>query len=113
MLLLDEIRRRWPDTSLKVFIDASLPEQVEDREALEKAVREKVVMKVPARTVADGFFLQVVKEKKALLISNDTFKDWKQRDPWIEENIDFLRIGVVFDVEGVLFDPKIDELLKD
>ncbi len=111
-LLLSELNNIYQIKDIVTIIDASLIHQVDDPEELEKLIKSKMVLKAPANSDADGFLLQVTKEKKALLITNDSFKDWKEKDPWIKEHIDFFRVPFMFLGDSVRFDSKLEELLK-
>jgi len=37
-----------------------------------------------------------------LLLSNDTFQEWKAHDPWVAENIDFYRLSFLINQDSVL-----------
>jgi hypothetical protein len=39
---------------------------------------------------ADAYIIKHAKEKGAFIITKDTFKEWKEKDVWVKENIDNL-----------------------
>ena len=47
----------------------------------------------PAERPADINIINYVKMHHCLLVSNDNFREWKHQDSWIEDNLDFYRIG--------------------
>ena len=46
----------------------------------------------PAEKAADIFIIEYVKQNHCLLVSNDTYREWKNHDPWVAQNIDFYRL---------------------
>jgi Zc3h12a-like Ribonuclease NYN domain len=78
-----------------VISDASLKHKVidyEKKEALEKIATHLVA---PAGTAADVYLISYVKENYCLLVSNDTFKQYKLSDAWTALNIDFYRLTFI------------------
>ena len=59
-------------------------------------------LEAPRETAADVFLIQYVKKNHCLLISNDTFKEWKVQDAWTAENIDFYRLAFMIKGDQVL-----------
>ena len=92
---------------ISVFADASLRHKLEDKENLERLKNMCSYQEVPAETVADIFIIQYVKSKHCLVVSNDTFRDWKIHDPWVAENIDYYRLSFMIKNNEVLM-PDLD-----
>jgi len=83
---------------IAIISDASLRHAVEDKvnqDALEEMAN---YMEAPAKTSADQYLIHYVRHHHCLLITNDTFREWKIRDKWVAENIDFYRNS--FMIEG-------------
>jgi hypothetical protein len=77
---------------ITVIADASLRHKVADIDVLEKLQEETTYLISPKETSADMFIINYVKKHHCLVISNDTFRDWKILDPWVADNIDFYRL---------------------
>ena len=75
-----------------VIADSSLRHAVTDSHLYEKVKNSIKYMEAPSHTSADEFLIQKVKYENCYLVSNDTFKDWMFKDPWIANNIDRVRV---------------------
>jgi len=89
-------------TTISVIADASLRYKLGDMDKL-KELEKMVDYKIsPPETSADIFIINYVKSKHCLMVSNDTFKDWKIQDPWVANNIDFYRLSFMIKDNEVL-----------
>ncbi|MBM3434730.1 MAG: hypothetical protein FJY07_00770, partial [Bacteroidetes bacterium] len=79
-------------TEIYVIADSSLRHAVTDAHIYDKVKNSVKYLEAPSHTSADDFLLQKVKFENCYLISNDTFKDWMFKDPWIANNIDRVRV---------------------
>lgn len=68
-----------------MIVDAALRYKVDDPDQLEGLLNEQAVLQAPADTEADYFVLQTADEHDGLVVSNDSFKQWRDEFPWIEE----------------------------
>ncbi|MBN2694120.1 hypothetical protein JXR93_05615, partial [bacterium] len=75
---------------ITVIIDAALMHKVKDPEFYKEF--EDIIHKAPAKIEADYFIIDFARKGSGLIITNDQFKDWKERDSWIQENIDSMLI---------------------
>jgi hypothetical protein len=75
-----------------VIADSSLRHAVTDSHLYDKMKNSVKYLEAPSHTSADEFLLQKVKFENCYLVSNDTFKDWMFKDPWIANNIDRVRV---------------------
>ncbi|MGL2962504.1 NYN domain-containing protein [Flavobacterium sp. RSB2_4_14] len=89
-------------TEIVVIADASLRHKVDDNEKLEELENETTYIVAPAETSADTFLLSMVKSKHCLLISNDTFREYKMKDTWLAANIDYFRLTFMITQDGVI-----------
>lgn len=89
-------------TDITVVCDASLRHHVEDGNLLPELRQGVTYMEAPAEYPADIFLIQYIKKERCLLISNDTFRDWKQQDKWVAQHIDFYRLAFMIKGETVL-----------
>jgi len=64
-------------------------------------MKNDLIKQSPARTSADNFIIKYAKEKNAIIISNDTFSDWKEKDAWVKLNIDKYRIPFMI-IDGIV-----------
>ena len=108
-LVVDALKERG-FKKIIVIIDASLNHQVEDPKYLLELAREKILKEAPAKRDADEWIIKYAKEEGAYIITNDTFKDWKEKDEWVKENIDNYRVTFMI-IDGIVkFDEKIDKI---
>lgn len=77
---------------ITIIADASLRHAADDIEILDKLPKDVIYIESPAQTSADEFLIDNAKNDKCFIVTNDTFKDWKIKDRWIANNIDFLRV---------------------
>jgi len=68
-----------------IIVDASLKYDIDDQEQLETLIQSQQVRQVPAGTDADFFIIQFAHELDALMVTNDRYKDYSDRYPWITE----------------------------
>ncbi len=108
-LVVDALREKGYSNIL-VIIDPSLNHQVDDGNILLELEKEKILQKAPAKRDADEFILKYVKEYEAYVITNDTFKDWKETDDWVKKNIETYRVSFMIDGDIVKFDKKIENI---
>ena len=108
-LVIDALREGGYSDIL-VIIDASLNHLVEDVDILLYLKKEKTLKEAPAKRDADEFILKYLKEYSAYVITNDTFKDWKEKDEWVNENIEKYRVSFMINENVVKFDEKIEKI---
>ena len=84
---LTEVRSALVKMGYKVIIivDASLRHQIDDPEKLESLLDEQIIHQAPADTDADYFIIELAEEMNALIVSNDEFDQYREKNPWIEE----------------------------
>ncbi|MCC6186890.1 MAG: hypothetical protein IT256_07045 [Chitinophagaceae bacterium] len=102
MILMVKELKKLGFEEIKVVIDAALKHRLVDPE-LEPELQAlcKYTM-APAATTADTFIILAVKSMHCLVVSNDQFRDWKMKDPWVAQNIDFYRLSFLIDDGRVL-----------
>lgn len=89
-------------SDILIIADASLRHKLVDINKLSQLNQEAKYTIAPAGVAADIYLIQHVKRKHCLLISNDTFKQYKQNDPWVAINIDFYRLTFMIDENEVI-----------
>jgi hypothetical protein len=99
--LAEELKSRG-FAEITVMADASLKHKVADKDLLKKLKEMAEYLEAPAEVPADIFIIQYVKRHRCLLISNDTFKEWKAQDQWVALNVDYYRMSFMINKEGVL-----------
>ncbi|MGV9002679.1 NYN domain-containing protein [Flavobacterium sp.] len=77
---------------ITIIADASLRHKVTDKENFQELEKEARYYVAPAETTADSFLLALVKSNHSLLVSNDVFREYRLRDPWVAANIDYFRL---------------------
>ena len=68
-----------------IIIDASLRHDIDDPEQLEGLIDNGIVHQAPADAEADYFILETARREGSLIVSNDTFSQYSEEHPWIEE----------------------------
>jgi hypothetical protein len=113
--MVDALRKRGFD---KIFViaDASLY-GVEDRQILHELEKKSLLKKAPSKAEADRFIIEYAKESDALIITNDLFKDWSEKDSWVGKNIDrylvkFMIVGNVVTFGEYKYSENIDRRLR-
>lgn len=84
---------------LIVFVDASLRHQVTDdvKTWLDSETARGVVKPAPAGVNADPFILEWTNSNNAIVISNDMFKEFEDRYPWIKTQGSGRCVAAMFD----------------
>ncbi len=93
---------------ITVINDAALRHRLTDQDRLPQLKKMVEYIESPAETPADVFIIRYVKRNHCLLVSNDTYREWKISDPWVAENIDFYRLSFLIKDEQVLM-PDLDK----
>ena len=68
-----------------IIVDASLKYDIDDQEQLETLIQSQQVRQVPAGTDADFFILEIADQCGARIVTNDQYRNYKDRYPWIPE----------------------------
>jgi hypothetical protein len=87
---------------ITVINDASLRHKVIDADKMQELREEASCLEAPRENPADVFIIQYVKKLHCLLVSNDTFREWKIQDAWTAENIDYYRLTFMIKGDEVL-----------
>ncbi len=68
-----------------VIADAALRYQVSDMKEFDKATHSGKIHVMPAKVSADQFILRLAQERKAMILTNDLFKEYRDKNPWIDD----------------------------
>jgi len=102
LLLVVEALKKLGIADITIIADASLRHRLTDKELLPELDAACQYLESPAETPADVFLIEMVKNEHCLLLTNDTFREWKIQDAWTAENIDFYRIAFLIEGKNVL-----------
>jgi hypothetical protein len=91
-------------TDILIIADASLRHKLGDIERIKELGEIAKYEIAPAETPADVFLISHVKERHCLILSNDTFKQYKITDAWTAANIDYYRLTFMI-TDGEVFMP--------
>jgi hypothetical protein len=82
-----KVRRELEDRGFEaiILVDASLKYDIDDQTQLESLIRTQQVRQVPAGTDADFFIIELAEQLDARIVTNDRYKDYADRHPWISE----------------------------
>ncbi len=97
-------------TDITIIADASLRHRLGDNERMEELERMCEYRIAPAEAAADIFLIEFIKTEGCLLVTNDTFREWKLRDKWVAENIDYYKMAFMIEGEHVLM-PDLDTVM--
>lgn len=82
-----KVRRELEERGFEalILVDASLKYDIDDQTQLESLIASQQVRQVPAGTDADFFIIQLAEQLDARIVTNDRYKDYAERFPWIQE----------------------------
>lgn len=89
-------------TEITVMTDASLRHRVADADNLNQLKSLAEYLEAPKETQADIFIISHVKKNHCQLVSNDNFRDWKLKDSWVAQYIDFYRLTFMIKGDEVI-----------
>jgi hypothetical protein len=96
MIIVNELKKKG-FSEIVIIADASLRHRLTDKDKLPALEKMCEYMVAPADNPADVFLISYVKLHRCLVITNDMFRDWKIRDPWVAENIDYYKMSFMID----------------
>ena len=97
-------------TDIRVISDNSLKHKVKDATKLAELKALAVYDEVPANTTADLYLLEMVKRNRCLVITNDQFREWCQKDPWTASNIKDYKLNFSIMGEEVIISTALGEV---
>ncbi len=68
-----------------IIVDATLRHEIDDPEQLESLIDSGTIRQAPAGTDADYFILQTAERQEALVVSNDSFKNYRDEYSWLND----------------------------
>jgi len=89
----------------EIVVDASLRYMIDDKDALERAIKKGLIIQCPDNIEADKFILEFFSRhpENTLIISNDNFKKYKI------DNLKNFKFVILF--EELILEPKIEQFL--
>ncbi len=91
------------------IVDASLKHDIDDTVEYQNLLTQNVIQEAPAKSDADKYIIDYLKDNKCYLITNDTFKkDYYQNDDWVRGNIENYRIPFMIIDDTVSFGKDMD-----
>jgi hypothetical protein len=91
-LVVQDLINVWKFPEVIVIADANLKHKAKDTDELDRVKKIAEYYEVPSHTAADKFLLDLIHHEKCIIVSNDTFRDWQQKDFWLRTNIDNIRV---------------------
>jgi len=95
-----------------VVVSSALKHKIDDKEGLLNYLKNDDFIEGPAGRSDDYFIIQLALEKDAFIISNDQFKDWREVNPDLAEQIEERRVAFTFVDGKPSFDHKLGKLIK-
>jgi hypothetical protein len=86
-----------------IIVDAALVHKVDDADQLDALIESQQIRQAPAGTDADFFIIETARELDAVVVSNDTYKEYSAANGWLKQRRIPLMI-VKGDVQ--LYDPQ-------
>ncbi len=68
-----------------IIVDATLRHEIDDPAQLENLMDNGTIRQAPAGTDADYFILKTAERQNALIVSNDSFKPYRDQYPWVND----------------------------
>ena len=68
-----------------IIVDAALRHDIDDPQQMESLIDKQVVRQAPAGVPADYFVLRAAAEEGALVVSDDTYRQYRDQFPWIDQ----------------------------
>jgi hypothetical protein len=102
LIIMAKFLKQQGFTEIAIIVDASLKKKIHDIEKIKILTEMAEYLVAPPENSADMFIIEYVKSKHCLLISNDTFREWKTKDLWVAENIDYYRLAFMIKDNEVL-----------
>ncbi|HLM54631.1 MAG TPA: hypothetical protein VK422_00785 [Pyrinomonadaceae bacterium] len=78
-----EMEERGFDTV--IIVDASLKYDIDDQTQMAALIESQHIRQVPAGTDADFFILDIADQHGARIVTNDQYRDYRDRYPWIQD----------------------------
>ena len=85
--LYNELQKKYKFEKVIIFISAALKYDVHDFDDLKPLIKKKVVRETPAGVSDDYFVIQFAIKDNALILTNDLFRDWKEKYPELKNEI--------------------------
>jgi hypothetical protein len=87
------------DLIVRIFVDATLPGSLsaQENERLDRMRERDEVQKTPAKQAADTFLLDWADRNHAIVISNDLFREYWKRYPWLQSHKPTRRVSGTYD----------------
>jgi hypothetical protein len=102
LIVVKKLKEEYHFEDIHVISDANLIHKVKDKELLKEIKALCKYSESPPGVPADLYLINHVKKHHWLLVTNDTFKDWKMSDKWIEDNIDYYRVNFMLNGDIVV-----------
>ncbi len=95
-----------------VVVSAALRHRVDDPVGLVEFMKQDDVAEAPAERSDDFFVIQLALERKAFIVSNDRFNDWKKANPDLAQEIENRRVALTFIDDDPQFDYKLYKMIR-
>lgn len=90
-------------SDINALCDAKTQREILNPDTFNDLIKEKYLRVMPSKTDADAFIIEFAKRFHSRIVTNDTYKDWAIKDPWVAENVDVVSIRFqILDGEVVL-----------
>ena len=70
-----------------IIVDASLKYDIDDQSQMAALIESQHIRQVPAGTDADFFILDIADQHGARIVTNDQYRDYRERYPWIHDRL--------------------------
>jgi len=102
--LYKELQQKYQFTKVVIFISAALKYDVDDFDHLKFLIQQKIIRETPAGESDDYFIIQFAIKDNALILTNDLFRDWKDKYPEMKDEIQKRRVTFMLDpkTQGII-----------
>ncbi|MFX0170300.1 MAG: hypothetical protein ACFE9L_00110 [Candidatus Hodarchaeota archaeon] len=95
--LYNELQKKYKFKRIIIFISAALKYDVSDFDDLKPLIKKKIVRETPAGVSDDYFIIQFAIKDNTLILTNNLFRDWKEKYPEMKNEIQKRRVTFMID----------------
>ncbi|MHA1339847.1 MAG: NYN domain-containing protein [Promethearchaeota archaeon] len=105
----------FPKKNIFIIFGAGLRHYLKDldKEEFERLMREPNILQAPSHSNDDWFIIKFAFDNKSYIISNDTYREFKDKYPQFKEFLKDHRFGFMVLRNHVSFDEKFENILKN
>ena len=103
--MLQRVRTRLEELGvqqIEIFVSSALKYDIDDSALFTTLLREKKLVEAPAERSDDVFLISYALKNGGLIVTNDRFQDWKEKNPEKADQLEALRVPFLVTSSGVI-----------